>query len=147
MDIFIRKMEKSDEEAVIAMMRDFYSSPAVSTNGSEEIFRNDIDACTGENPYAEGYMIMHEEKIAGYGMLAKSFSTEFGRSCIWIEDIYLKEEFRGKGIGGRFFDYIEKLYPEAIFRLEASPDNDHAIALYKKQGYSVLDYTELKKIM
>ena len=147
MDIVIRKMEKTDEEAVIAMMRDFYSSPAVSTNGSEEIFRNDIKACTGENPYAEGYMILKGEKVAGYGMLAKSFSTEFGKSCIWIEDIYLKEEFRGKGIGGRFFSHIEKLYPDVIFRLEASPDNDKAISLYKKQGYSVLDYTELKKIM
>ena len=50
----IRKMEERDRETVLSMMRVFYASPAVFTNGSEEIFSRDIDACVLENPYAEG---------------------------------------------------------------------------------------------
>ena len=46
----IRKMTKQDKQAVIEMMRVFYTSPAVFSNGSENIFLQDIEACTGENP-------------------------------------------------------------------------------------------------
>ena len=38
----IRNMKESDREAVLAMMREFYASPAVFSNGSEEIFASDI---------------------------------------------------------------------------------------------------------
>ena len=36
----IREMTKKDQDAVFAMMREFYASPAVNTNGSFEIFSN-----------------------------------------------------------------------------------------------------------
>lgn len=44
----IRKMTKQDKQAVIEMMRVFYTSPAVFSNGSENIFLQDIEACTGK---------------------------------------------------------------------------------------------------
>ena len=52
-----------------------------------------------DNPYLEGYIFEVSGEIQGYGMIAKSFSTEFGRPCMWIEDIYIKESCRGAGIG------------------------------------------------
>ena len=58
---------------------------------------------------------MFEEngQIQGYAMTAKSFSTEFGRPCIWLEDIYIKEAFRGTGIGSQCLEFIGNMYPEA----------------------------------
>lgn len=145
MSIIIRKMTENDRKAVMDMMRVFYHSPAVWTNGSEEIYSNDITACVSDNPYAEGFIFEREEKMAGYAMIAKSFSTEFGKPCIWIEDLYLKEEYRGKGIGSSFFQYLEKEYPGTIMRLEVEEDNKSAIAVYSKNGYEVLPYMEMKK--
>ena len=95
----IRKMTEADRGEVLAMMRVFYASPAVSTDGSEEIFRADIDACVGDSPYLEGFVFESSGIIQGYAMIAKSFSTEFGKPCIWIEDLYLKPEHRMFGIG------------------------------------------------
>ena len=145
MNTNIRKMIESDREIVVDMMRTFYHSPAVWTNGSEEIYNNDITACVSDNPYAEGFIFENEKEIAGYGMIAKSFSTEFGKPCIWIEDLYLKEEYRGKGIGSSFFAYLEKEYPDTIMRLEVEEDNTRAVAVYKKNGYEMLPYMEMKK--
>ena len=59
-------------------------------------------------------------------MIAKSFSTEFGRPCMWIEDIYIKESCRGTGIGSKFIDYIGEKYPDAILRLEVEEENERA---------------------
>ena len=145
MNIKIRKMTECDRESVIDMMRTFYHSPAVWTNGSEEIYNNDVTACVGTSPYAEGFVFENEKEIAGYGMIAKSFSTEFGKPCIWIEDLCLKEEYRGEGIGSSFFAYLEKEYPGAIMRLEVEEDNTRAVAVYKKNGYETLPYMEMKK--
>lgn len=145
MNINIRKMTEADRENVVDMMRTFYHSPAVWTNGSEEIYNKDITACVGTSPYADGFIFEKEDEILGYGMIAKSFSTEFGKPCIWIEDLYLKEEYRGVGIGSSFFAYLEKEYPGSIMRLEVEEENTRAVAVYRKNGYETLPYMEMKK--
>ena len=99
----IEKMTEAHAPAVLEMMRVFYASDAVFTNGSEEIFQNDIEACISDNPYAEGFVFIEDGGVVGYAMLAKSFSTEFGCPCIWIEDLYFLEAYRGRGFGSAFF--------------------------------------------
>ena len=146
MNYKIRLMEEKDRECVMQMMRVFYASPAVLSNGSEENFKADIDNCVNDSPYLEGYVFEENEAIIGYAMIAKSFSTEFGRPCIWIEDIYLKENYRGHGVGSQFFKFIDERYPSAIFRLEAEEDNKTAINVYKKAGFDILPYLEMKKL-
>ena len=111
----------------------------------KEIFENDFLSCISNNPFIEGYVFEDDYNIAGYAMIAKSFSTEFGKPCIWIEDLYLKEEYRGEGIGSSFFVYLEKEFPNTIMRLEVEEDNTRAVAVYKKNGYETLPYMEMKK--
>ncbi len=141
----IRIIEEKDREQVLEMMRVFYASPAVLSNGSEEIFEADVDGCISKSPYIEGYIFEDDEDILGYAMVAKSFSTEFGKPCIWIEDLYIKESFRGLGIGSRFLKFIEEKYPNSVFRLEAEAENESAVKVYKKCGYEILPYMEMKK--
>ena len=141
----IRLMQEKDKNSVLDMMRVFYTSPAVLSNGSEEIFCADIDNCIGNSPYLEGYVFENDNELLGYGMIAKSFSTEFGKPCIWIEDLYIKPEFRGKGIGSAFFSHVEKKYPNHIYRLEVEEENERAICVYKKNGFEILPYMEMKK--
>ncbi len=145
MDSIIRPMTEADKQEVLEMMRVFYASEAVLSNGSEEIFSNDIDNCINENPYLDGYVIESGEGILGYTMVAKSYSTEFGKRCIWIEDLYIKPEHRGNGLGNKLMEFITSAYTDCIFRLEAEPENTNALKLYKKHGFTVLPYTEMKK--
>ena len=132
MSFVIRLMKREDKTTVFDMMKVFYNSPAVLSNGSDEIYNNDIENCVNDCPFLEGYIFEEDGNILGYAMTAKSFSTEFGKPCIWIEDLYIKPEYRGKGIGSSFFKYIEE-------------ENENAIHVYRKNGYEVLPYMELKK--
>lgn len=145
MESTIRDMSAKDKNSVLEMMRVFYASPAVFTNGSDEIFLNDIENCINGNPYLEGYVIENTDGILGYAMVAKSFSTEFGKPCFWIEDLYIKEDYRGLGLGKTFFEFITKKYTDCIFRLEVEEENERAVKLYKKCGFTVLPYMEMKK--
>ena len=145
MKVIIRNITQEDRETLVNMMKEFYSSPAVFTNGSREIFSSSISACINKSPYLDGYVFEFDNKIVGYGMIAKSFSTEFGKPCYWIEDLYLLSDFRGKKIGTQFFDFVFNNYTDGIFRLEVEKENEKAIALYKKCGFSYLPYLEMKK--
>ncbi|MBQ6976745.1 MAG: GNAT family N-acetyltransferase [Selenomonadaceae bacterium] len=139
----IRKMIDADKNIVIDMMRRFYNSSAVITKGSEKIFAANVDACLKNSAYLEGYVFVVDEKIIGYGILAKSFSTEFGGECIWIEDIFIEKNFRGKGFGTRFLNFVKEKYPDKNLGLEVESDNVEAVAAYKKFGFKELPYLEM----
>ncbi|MBR2371078.1 MAG: GNAT family N-acetyltransferase [Clostridia bacterium] len=141
----IRPITEQDRKVLLQMMRKFYSSPAVFTGGSEEIFQADINNCLAGSPYLEGYVFDDGKTVQGYAMVAKSFSTEFGRTCIWIEDLYIQADFRGLGIGNMFLHYIEDKYPDSILRLEVEEENERAVRVYKKFGFTTLPYMEMKK--
>ncbi len=144
MNIKFREMNIGDKSEVIAMMRSFYNTPAVYTNGSEEIYLNDFNGCVSSSPFLEGYIFESDGYVCGYSMLAKSFSTEFGKPCVWVEDLYIKKEHRGMGIGSKFFDFIAGKYTDVIFRLEVEKENSPAIRLYTKKRFKPLPYLEMK---
>lgn len=143
----IKPMTAQHKDEVLKMMRVFYDSPAVIHTPDDSVLIADIDNCISDMPYVYGYVFEKDNKIIGYAMTAKSFSTEFGKICIWIEDIYFKPNYRGKGLAKQFFKYIEDMYKNqsVLFRLEAEDDNARAIKAYNNQGYKRLDYVEMFK--
>ena len=77
-------------------------------------------------------------------MIAKSYSTEAGGHCVWIEDIYVLPEFRGKGLGTAFLKFVQNQFPKAVrIRLEAEPENEKAMSVYRAAGFTELGYTQL----
>ena len=140
----MRKMTVEDKPYVLAMMRKFYNSDAVMSNGAEEIFINDVEECVSDSPYLEGFVFSDKEgAIKGYAMIAHSYSTEFGRPCIWIEDLYLERELRGTGAAGEFFAYLKRKYPDAINRLEVVEENERAVKTYHRNGFEEMTYMEM----
>ena len=141
--ITFRKMTAADAPAVMEMMRTFYASPALITHGSEEIFQNNVRACLAEGPFVSGLILESDGETAGYAMLAHSYSTEFGRACVWVEDLYLLPAYRGRGAGSAFLLMVRREYPEAVIRLEVERGNDQALAVYRKNGMEELPYREM----
>lgn len=142
----LRSMRESDRKEVLEMMREFYSSEATLTNGSDKIFNKDISECLSGSPFLEGFVFAYREKdssLWGYAMIAHSFSTEFGRPCIWIEDLYLREEARGLGLASFFLGSLEESYPDTLLRLEAEYENEHAMSVYKGNGFREFPYVEM----
>ena len=144
--ITLRAMRRSDRKEVLEMMREFYSSDATLTGGSDEIFNRDINECLSDSPFLEGFVFAYKDadsSLWGYAMIAHSFSTEFGKPCIWIEDLYLREEARGMGLASGFLSGLEETYPDCVIRLEAEYENEHAMEVYKEKGFREFPYVEM----
>ena len=145
----IRKMCPADADGVFAMMEVFYASEALLIHPSPEVLRRTLEDCLADGPYLEGYVFEEEGVLAGYAMVAKSYSTEAGGKCIWIEDLYLSPSYRGKGAGSSFLTFIAQRYAgQAVrLRLEAEPENDRAMRTYRSAGFEILGYTQLVKTL
>ena len=144
-DVIIREMKIDDKTDVIEMMREFYSSPAVLSNGTEEIFLADVCACVGNCPFLEGFVFEKDGCVIGYAMISKGFSTESGKQRIFIEDLFVKEKYRRCGIGSEFFRFVDEKYKNCVIRLEAEKENQNALNMYFKIGFDILPYVQLMK--
>lgn len=143
----IREMQSTDRAEVFAMMRTFYDSPALLTKVPDDVLRRNISTCISNSPYLEGFVFEHNQQTIGYGMVATSYSTERGGLCVWLEDIYIKPAFRGRGYGSTFFAFVEQRFAGMAvrYRLEAARDNTVALQFYGKMGYSETEYCAMIK--
>ncbi len=142
-----RNIQIEDKKILLDMMLEFYHSPAVLEKASTEVLQRNIDDCISQLPFVEGFVFEKDNVIIGYGMIALSYSTEFGGICIWIEDVYITKMYRGQGIATKFFNYLENIYEDKIvrFRIEATKNNDIAINTYHKWGFKNSDYIVMNK--
>lgn len=145
----IRKLKNTDFDTVLSMMLVFYASDALLVHPSEAVLRKTLSDALADTPYLEAFGFEEDGILAGYGMVAMSYSTEAGGLCAWIEDIYMEPQYRGKGFGTSFLNFVEERYGSRVarIRLEAEPENRRAMAVYRKAGFEILGYTELVKEM
>jgi len=140
----IRKIKKEDKLIYTEMARDFYSSPAVLENIPEENILNSFELFLSGTPYGDAFIFESDGQTAGYGVLAYTHSQEAGGRVVWIEEIYIKEEYRGRGFGSQFIRFVLDTIPARRYRLETEPENDRAAALYRKLGFSHFEYVNYR---
>lgn len=93
----------------------------------------------GENPLFQSFIMKYNNQLCGFALIYNRYSTWKGKS-LYIEDIYVDEEFRGNGIGLKTFQYISKIAIEThCKRMEwqVLDWNEPAINFYKKINASL----------
>ena len=74
---------------------------------------------------------------AGYVALCFGWSLEYQGRDAFVDDLYLRPAFRGRGLGARVMEAVEREARELGVRalhLEVERSNDPARALYEKRG-------------
>ena len=140
----IRKITPADRAVYLQLSDEFYRSEAVLHPVPAEYFERSFEELMRSEDYLLCYLLEWEGETAGYALLAKTWSVEAGGAVVWLEELYLRPAFRGKGLGSGFLAYMTREIPAARYRLEVEPDNHRAKALYGRYGFEVLPYEQLK---
>lgn len=143
----IRDFTARDRAAYIQMAKMFYCSDAVSHTVPEECFTRTFALCIKKSPYVRGLMLELEAAPAGFALLALTYSNEAGGLVVWIEELFLLPEHRGKGLGNALFGLVEESYQgKAVrYRLEVAKSNAAAIRMYHSLGYEEMSYLPMVK--
>jgi GNAT superfamily N-acetyltransferase len=146
-NVTIRDFVCGDRETYVRLSELFFSSDAVLHRISEENFVRTFEQCMLGSPYLRGLMLEVGGAAAGYALLSFTWSNEAGGMCVLIEEIFVKPDFRGGGIGTAFMSFVEREYGSKArrFRLEVAPSNARAVTLYEKIGYKKLGYAQMVK--
>ena len=143
----IRKFEPEDREYYIRFSTEFYNSSAVDKPVPREYFEQGFDEMMRSDVYVQGYMLVCDGNNVGYCVTMKTYSVEAGGITIWIDELFVLEEYRSKGLGRELFKYIEENGDKKLrrIRLEVELENGRAISLYKKMGFEPAPYDGMWK--
>lgn len=140
-----RPIKASDREEYLAMADAFYHTDGVIRPvpcghleaGFDELMRSD--------QYAYAYICQADGDTVGYALIAKTFSQEAGGIVLWVEELFIKDGYRDKGLGKAFFEHFFETLPADVkrVRLETERGNDKAVRLYKSLGFEFLEYDQM----
>src|SRR5262249_23644877 len=95
------------------------------------------EALFGARPDAEVLIAYADDRPAGFALFFHNFSTFVGRRGLYLEDLFVKPEFRALGIGKRLLVELARLAVErncGRFEWWVLDWNEPAIGFYKKLG-------------
>lgn len=141
----IRKIVPEDREVYLRMAREFYNSEAVLHPVPEWHFSAAFEEMMRSEDYLTGLIFECEGQVAGYCLLCRSYTQEAGGMVVWVDEIYVRPEFQGRGLGHALFEALEQIAPAARYRLEIEPDNVRAEKLYRKLGFKDLPYRQMMR--
>jgi GNAT superfamily N-acetyltransferase len=137
-EVEIRGATEDDVPLILSLIRELaeYERLSHEVVATEETLR---DSLFGERRVAETLLAYLGDDPAGFALFFQNFSTFLGRPGIYLEDLYVRPEFRSAGVGRTLLVRIAGLAKErGCGRLEwAVLDwNEPAISFYKRIGAS-----------
>lgn len=136
MNYKILKAKTPDIPELSQMMKDFYAIDLYPFD--EKVTNENFAKFINEEKYGGCFKILLEGEIAGYIILIKYFSFEFGGEILFLDELFIKPEFQGKSLGKKALEFVKNYSAENNFKvvlLEIENHNDKAKKLYEHYGF------------
>ena len=140
-EVSVRAATAADVPLVLAFIREL----AVYERLEHQVVATEADLTTalfGARPYAEVVFACLDGREVGFALFFHNFSTFLGKPGIYLEDLFVRPESRGRGVGKRLLAWLAALALErGCARLDwAVLDwNEPSIGFYKGLGAVALD--------
>lgn len=139
-DFKLRFAKSEDVSIILGFIKELakYEEMLPEVVATEEILRESLF----ERKFAEVIIGEYKDQPIAFALFFHNFSTFLGRSGIYLEDLYVKPEMRGKGIGKIILSYLAKIaIDRKCGRLEwwCLDWNEPSIKFYKQMGAVAMD--------
>jgi GNAT superfamily N-acetyltransferase len=141
MTIRIDAASDRDVPLVLEMIRDLaeYERMSDEVVATEDGLR---EALFGPRRDAEVLIAYADERPAGFALFFHNFSTFVGRRGLYLEDLFVRPEFRGLGVGKRLLSELARVAIErgcGRFEWTVLDWNEPAIGFYRRLGARPMD--------
>ncbi|HLL16459.1 MAG TPA: GNAT family N-acetyltransferase [Pyrinomonadaceae bacterium] len=126
----------SDADELVELMREFYAFEHLAFD--EGAARGALRQILGDGRFGVIHLIRMGAEAAGYLVVTFGFSLEFRGRDAFVDELYLRENFRGRGIGRASIEFAAELCRGegiAALHLEVERANTRAQALYRRAGF------------
>ena len=133
-----KPLEIADIEIITQMMQDFYAidNYPMDVEVTKTLFQEFIS----NEHLGKSWLIYSENEIVGYIILTFIFSFEYGGKIAFVDELFIKETARGKGIGKEAIQFIQREVPKLSLKLlylEVEPHNENAQKLYLAHDFEL----------
>jgi GNAT superfamily N-acetyltransferase len=141
MSINFRICTESDLEIVREYVISLYRKDPPEREITREMTAEKFDRTFWEftNKPEKGRIVVFERDnlVVGYAIIVFYWSNEYGGDFIEVDELFVREDDRCKGIATTFFDWLEKTWHKKIvaLSLQTTPANDRALTLYQRLGF------------
>ena len=144
----IRLAVRGDVPAIHGLIRELaaYEKLEHLCTGTERALDESL---FGEPARAEVLVAAVGAEIVGFALFFPTFSTFLARPGLWLEDLYVKPQHRGRGLGARLLRAVAALAVErrcGRFEWAVLDWNATAIAFYERMGATVMPDWRLCRI-
>lgn len=124
-----------DIPELLEMIRLFYEEDHHEFR--EGVIEHALGEILSESSWGRIYLIQSDEQLAGYFILTYNWSLEYGGRNIFIDEIFIKKKFRGRGLGKNSIDFIEQTVKDQKIKAVHLEVTKYNIAkkLYESRGY------------
>jgi len=145
--ITFRPAAPSDLDTLLTLMQGLQEDDPWSVPFREEKVRDVVRELLATPSAGRAYLICYGENSIGYVVLSFDFSLEYGGRNAWVDEIFVKREFRGQSIGSRAMNFAIQAARDLganVLHLEVNRGN-RAIDLYRRLGFEDHDRYLLSK--
>jgi diamine N-acetyltransferase len=124
-------------ETLVELMREFNAFEDLPFDETKA--RKALKQILRDESFGRVWLIKRGEETAGYAVLTLGFSLEFHGRDAFIDEIYLREEFRGKGFGKQAVQFLEEQCRDLgvkALHLEVERKNGRAQIFYHRNGFT-----------
>jgi len=143
-------LTSSNIETITSMMQEFYAidNYPIDVAISKKLFKEFI----ADEKLGKAYLIYHSHgerntEVVGYAILTYIFSFEYQGRIAFLDELYIKESSRGKGIGKQALDFVKEqalILNFKLIYLELENHNENAQKLYLANNFEVHNRKLLK---
>jgi GNAT superfamily N-acetyltransferase len=144
----IRPAAPADVPLILSMIRELAEFEKLA----REVTATEADLKTalfGARPHAECVIAELGGKPAGFVLFFHNFSTFLAKPGIYLEDLYVKSELRGKGVGRALLAHLASLAVRrgcGRFEWAVLDWNEPAIGFYKSLGAKMMDGWKINRL-
>ena len=148
MELHFRSAAFEDLTTLLALGEEFYCEQRIPVDPI--VVKTALSQLLRDRSLGRVWLLEVAGAAIGYLIMLNGFIVEFGGHQVFIDELYIRPDFRGHGLGRKTLAFAEEACRQAgitIIRLEVDHANGRLIKFYEEFGFKLHDRSTMTRLL